>query len=235
MCKNYAKINFIQKKGESGMLGADVKLIDYSRKVDVANCVTHAVGAVAAAIGFIFMLAKANGARSFLSAIIYCVALTAVYTVSAVYHGLPAGESKRIARLADHSTVPVLIAGTATPCALMTLWNISPSHCVFVMVAGWGCTFFGIFSKLFFFEKLKKVTVTVYIVSSLAMLVSVVPLLDKINGEAFGGLLLGNAFYLTGAVFCAIGRKREAMHVVFHVFTLAASAVHWFVLYSYVI
>jgi hemolysin III len=217
------------------MLGSDVKLIDYSRKVDVANCITHASGAVAAAIGFAFMLAKANGVRSLLSAVIYCVSLIAVYSVSAVYHGLPAGEAKRIARLADHSTVPVLIAGTATPCALMTLWNISPAHCIFVMAAGWGCTLFGIFSKLFFFEKLKSVTVAVYIVSSVAMLVSVVPILDKINGGAFGGLLLGNAFYLTGAVFCAIGRKREVMHVVFHIFTLAASAVHWFVLYSYVI
>lgn len=217
------------------MLGSDVKLIDYSRKVDIANCITHASGAVAAAIGFAFMLAKANGERSLLSAVIYCVSLIAVYSVSAVYHGLPAGEAKRIARLADHSTVPVLIAGTATPCALITLWNISPAHCIFVMAVGWGCTFFGIISKLFFFEKLKSVTVAVYIVSSVAMLVSVVPILDKINGGAFGGLLLGNAFYLTGAVFCAIGRKREVMHVVFHVFTLAASAVHWFVLYSYVI
>ena len=217
------------------MLGTDVKLIDYSRKVDLANCITHATGALAAAIGFVFMFAKASGLRSILSAAIYGVALMAVYTVSAVYHGLPAGEGKRIARLADHSTVPVLIAGTATPCALMTLWNISPAHCVFVMAVGWGCTFFGIFSKLFFFEKLKRVTVAVYIVSSVAMLVSVVPILDKINGEAFGGLLLGNAFYLTGAVFCAIGRKREVMHVVFHIFTLAASAVHWLVLYCYVI
>ncbi len=217
------------------MLGSDVKLIDYSRKVDIANCITHASGAVAAAIGFAFMLAKANGERSLLSAVIYCVSLIAVYSVSAVYHGLPAGEAKRIARLADHSTVPVLIAGTATPCALITLWNISPAHCIFVMAVGWGCTFFGIISKLFFFEKLKSVTVAVYIVSSVAMLVSVVPILDKINGGAFGGLLLGNAFYLTGAVFCAIGRKREVMHVVFHIFTLAASAVHWFVLYSYVI
>lgn len=224
-----------ETKGGGGMLGADVKLIDYSRKVDLANCITHASGAVAAAVGFALMLMKASGLRSVLSAMIYGVALMAVYTVSAVYHGLPAGEAKRVARLADHSTVPVLIAGTATPCALMTLWNISPAHCIFVLAVGWGCTLFGIFSKLFFFEKLKSVTVAVYIVSSLAMLASVVPLLDKINSEAFGGLLLGNAFYLTGAIFCAIGRKREVMHVVFHIFTLVASAVHWFVIYGYVI
>lgn len=217
------------------MLGVDVKLIEYSRKVDLGNCITHAAGAVAAAVGFVFLVAKASGVRSILSAVIYGLALVAVYTVSAVYHGLTGGEAKRRARLVDHSTVPVLIAGTATPCALMTLWNLSPAHCVFVMSVGWGCTFFGIFSKLFFFEKLKTVTVTVYIVSGIAMLASVVPLLDKINGNAFGGLLLGNAFYLTGALFCAIGRKREVMHVVFHVFTVVGSAVHFLVIYNFVL
>ncbi len=217
------------------MLGSDVKLIDYSRKVDIANCITHASGAAMAAIGFAFMLAKANGVRSLLSAVIYCVSLIAVYSVSAVYHGLPAGEAKRIARLADHSTVPVLIAGTATPCALITLWNISPAHCIFVMAVGWGCTFFGIFSKLFFFEKLKRVTVAVYIVSSVAMLLTAIPFLGRIRGDAFGGLLVGNAFYLVGALFCAIGRKYPTMHVVFHVFTVIASAIHYFVILLFVL
>ncbi len=217
------------------MLGKEVKLIEYSRKVDKGNCITHAAGAAAAAVGFVFLLLKADGIRSVLSAVVYGLALVAVYTVSAVYHGLPSGEPKRRARLVDHSTVPVLIAGTATPCALMTLWNLNAAHSVFVLAIGWGCTLFGIFSKLFFFEKLKSVTVAVYIISSLAMLLSAIPVLGKINGDAFGGLLLGNLFYLTGALFCAIGRKREVMHVVFHVFTVVASASHWFVIYNYVL
>lgn len=217
------------------MLGKDVKLIEYSHRVDKGNCITHAAGAAAAAIGFVFLVLKANGFRSVLSAVVYGLALVAVYTVSAVYHGLPAGEAKRRARLVDHSTVPVLIAGTATPCALMTLWNLNAAHSVFVLAIGWGCTLFGIFSKLFFFEKLKSVTVAVYIISSLAMLMSAIPVLGKINGDAFGCLLLGNLFYLTGALFCAIGRKREVMHVVFHVFTVVASAIHWFVIYNYVL
>lgn len=217
------------------MLGKDVKLIEYSRRVDALNCITHAAGAAAAAAGFFFLLAEAEGFRGTLSAVIYGLSLVAVYTVSAVYHGLPSGEAKRRSRLIDHSTIPVLIAGTATPCALMTLWSISPAHCVFVMAVGWGCTLFGIFSKLFFFEKLRKVTVAVYIASSVAMLASVIPILGEINGDAFGGLLLGNGFYLAGAAFCGLGIKRPSMHVVFHVLTVAASAVHYFVIYKFVI
>lgn len=217
------------------MLGADVKLIEYSRKVDLANCITHAVGAAFAVIGFFFLVAEAEGLRGMISALVYGLSLTAVYVVSSVYHGLPCGESKRKARLIDHSTVPVLIAGTATPCALMTLWNLSVPHTAVVLILGWGCTLFGIFSKLFFFEKLKTVTVTVYIVSSIAMLLNAIPFLGKINGDAFGGLLLGNAFYLIGALFCAICRKHPSMHVVFHIFTVIASSIHYFVILLFVL
>ena len=217
------------------MIGADVKLIEYSRKTDFFNCITHAVGAVAAAVGFFFLILKADSPRGFLSSVVYGLSILAVYSVSSVYHGLPLGEAKRRARLIDHSTVPVLIAGTATPCALMTLWNISIPHTVFILVIAWGCTLFGIFSKLFFFEKLKTVTVAVYIVSSLLMLSSATPVIGKINLGAFNGLLLGNAFYLVGALFCAIGRKRPAMHVVFHVFTVIGSAIHYWVILNFVI
>ncbi len=217
------------------MLVKDVKLIEYSRNVDAGNCITHAAGAAAAAIGSALLVLQAGGLRSVLSAAVYGLSLMAVYIVSAVYHGLPAGEAKRTARLVDHSAIPVLIAGTATPCALVTLWNISPAHGAFVLATGWACAIFGIFSKLFFFEKLKKITVAVYIVSSLAMLVSAIPVLGKISREAFFGLLLGCVVYLAGSVFCAIGRKKEAMHVVFHVFTAAASAIHYLVIYNYVI
>ena len=217
------------------MLGKNVGLIEYSHKVDAANCVTHAIGAVAAAVGLVFLAVKASGARSVVSAVVFGLSLVAVYTASAVYHGLPSSETKRTARLVDHSTVPVLFAGTATPCALITLWNISPKHCAVVLALGWGCTLFGVISKLFFFEKLKNITVAVYIVSGIAMLATAVPLLGEINGDAFGGLLIGNAFYLIGGLFCAVGRKRPAMHVVFHVLTVIGSAVHYYVIYSYVI
>ncbi len=217
------------------MLGSDVKLIEYSRRVDLGNSITHGAGAIAAVIGFFFLVAEANGLRGIISAVVYGLSIIAVYTVSSVYHGLPIGEAKRKARLIDHSTVPVLIAGTATPCALMTLWNLSIPHTVFVLAVGWGCTLFGIFSKLFFFEKLKKVTVAVYIISSVAMLLTAIPFLGRIRSDAFGGLLLGNAFYLVGALFCAIGRKHPTMHVVFHVFTVIGSAVHYFVILLFVL
>lgn len=217
------------------MIAKDVKLIEYSKKVDFANCLTHALGAFASVAALILMVMKAESLRSTLSAVIYGVSMIAVYTVSAVYHGLKNGEAKRIARLVDHSTVPMLIAGTATPCALITLYEISTFHSLLVLCLAWFCTLFGLFSKLFFFEKMRKVTVAIYIISCLIMICSAVPLLGQINSDAFGGLVLGNVFYLIGAAFCGLGIKRPYLHVVFHIFALFAGITHFFVIYIYVI
>ncbi len=225
----------MNKQGVINLIGEDVKIIEYSSKVDFGNCLTHSVGAFLSVFGIIALCFKAEGTREFFACLIYGFSLLAVYSVSAVYHGLKPGEAKRRARILDHATVPVLIAGTATPCALITLHQISAFHSIFVFVLAWGCTIFGMVSKIFFFEKLKVVTMTVYIASSALMLLSVVPILDKINMGGFRLLLLGCAFYLIGAVLCALGIKRPFLHVIFHVFIMLGSAVHYYAIYTVVI
>ncbi len=216
-------------------MNKNVELIKYSRKVDFWNCLTHAAGAFFSLFALVLMLLKAEGFRDFVSATIYGVSLIAVYSVSALYHGLRNDEAKRKARLADHSTVPVLIAGTATPCALITLYDVSIPHSILVFSLAWLCTLFGIFSKIFFFEKLKNVTLVVYIVSCAVMLISVVPLIDSFDGGAFSKLVFGCIFYLVGLIFCGLGKKKEVLHTVFHIFVLIGSTFHFFVIYKFVI
>ena len=217
------------------MIGKDVKLVEYSQKVDLMNGLTHAVGAVLAVIGAAMLVSDAEGTRYMMSAIVYGITLVAVYTVSAVYHLLPKGEKKRRARIADHSTVPFLIAGTATPCALISLYNLKPLLGVTVFVLGWLCTLFGLISKLFFFEKLKAVTMAVYIASGFIMLCSVIPVADRINMGAFRELIYGCLFYTAGAVMCGMGRKYPSLHIIFHLFVILGSAFHFYVIYRYII
>lgn len=217
------------------MINKDIGLIEYSRRVDAGNCITHAIAAVLSVPALIMLVLKADGLRHTLSAVIFGVSLVAVYTVSAVYHGLTDEKRKQTARLIDHSTVPLLIAGTATPCALITLYEISVPHALAVFFLGWFSTLFGLFAKLFFFEKTRKLTVAVYITASLIMMSCALPFLDRINGGGFGGIVFGNALYLTGALFCLLGRKRPALHIVFHIFTVLASATHFAVIYRFVV
>ena len=217
------------------MINRDIGLIEYSKKVDMGNCITHAVAAVLSVPALVMLVLKAEGLRSVASAVIFGMSMLAVYSVSAVYHGLTDKKKKEIACLVDHSTVPVLIAGTATPCALMTLYEISVTHALFVLFLGWFSAVFGLFAKLFFFEKTRKVTVAVYIVSCALMVGCAVPLLGQIDTHAFGEIIFGNVLYLVGALFCLIGRKRPVMHVIFHIFVVLAGAVHYFTIYRFVI
>lgn len=229
-----AAVFLLFMKREMKTLIKEVKLVEYSKTVDLLNCLTHAAGSVLAVVFTVMMLKKAVGARQILSTVIYGLSFFAVFTVSAVYHGLRDERKKRKARLIDHSTVPLLIAGTATPCAMITLFEVSRGRCALVMGLGWFCFFFGLFSKLFFFEKLKAVTMAVYIVSGAVMLLSVVPILDKIDPAAFMKLVYGCILYLVGALFCAIGRKKPLCHVIFHVFVLFGAVVHFYVIYQFV-
>lgn len=211
----------------------EIRLIEYSKNVELGNSITHTLGAVLSVGAAILLLLNAKDLRHILSAVIYGFSMIAVYSVSAVYHGLKIGESKRIARLIDHSAIPVLIAGTATPCALITVYEISPAHSLTVLIIAWFCALFGVFAKLFFFQKLRKVTVAVYIISCAAMLLSVVPIIGEINAAAFRGILAGCVLYLIGAFFCWLGIKREAFHIVFHIFVLLGSAAHFYIIYTY--
>ncbi len=212
-----------------------VKVIEYTPKVDFWNCFTHVLGMVMSLVALIMLCLKAQGGREIFCGIIYALSMMAVYTVSSVYHAIKPSPLKAKARRADHCTVPLLIAGTATPCALVTLWAVSKPHGILVFSLAWFCAIFGIISKMFFFEKLKSLTMAVYIISSAVMLLSVIPLLGEINSGAFGKLVIGCMFYLAGCVLCGLGQRWQWLHALFHVLVLMGSATHLYVIYNFVI
>ena len=214
----------------------DVKLIEYSKPVDALNCITHAIGAALAVIGMVFLVKKSlilSDTVGVISCIIYSVSLIAVYAISALYHGLPQGEAKRKARLFDHLAIPLLLAGTSTPCALITLRRVSTPNSILVITIAWFCAIFGIIAKLFFFEKLKAAVMAVYFTGGAIMLLSTVPLLENISKTGFLILVVGCVAYTVGALFCHGGIKRPWMHVIFHIFTVFGSAFHYFAIYAY--
>ena len=214
------------------MIGKDVELIEYSKHVDIMNAITHGLGVVFGVFGSFFLIIRADGLRENFAVIIYGIALSVVYTVSTVYHSLKKGEAKRIARIVDHSAIPLLIAGTATPCALIILFDVSIPHGVAVFCLAWLCTIFGLFSKIFFFEKLKAFTMGVYVACCSVMLIIAVPLLGKIDIGDFLLMLTGCAFYGVGAILVRLGRKYEILHPIFHVVVLIGSAFHYYVIFN---
>ena len=46
--------------------------------------------------------------------------------------------------------------------------------------------------------------------------------------------MLGCAVYIFGSIFCDVGRKHPWFHVPFHIFMVAGSMIHAYVIYEYV-
>ena len=187
-----------------------VGLINYSRPWDISFCVSHAAGALFGIAAHALAVSKTmreGDATATEAALIYTMAFILVYTISALYHGLLPGKAKAFARRLDHMAIPILLAGTATPCALLTLYGINPAHGIAVFSAGWLCATFGVITKLFFFnnEKLKVACMASYFICGAAMMISAVPLIGVIDKTAFMQLVIGCVLYAIGAIFCLIG------------------------------
>ena len=103
-----------------------------------------------------------------------------------------------------------------------------------MLLLGWGSVLFGFIAKLFFFQKTKAACVAVYIIAGAVMLSCSLAVIDEINVHALLLLVLGCAVYLFGSIFCAVGRKHPWCHVPFHIFMVAGSMIHAYVIYEYV-
>jgi hemolysin III len=90
-----------------------------SRGEEVANGVTHAVGAVLAVAGLVVLAVSASrhGTARAVVALVFGAALVLLYSTSTLYHSVGPGHAraKAVLRVLDHSAIFLLIAGTYTP------------------------------------------------------------------------------------------------------------------------
>jgi hemolysin III len=111
------------------------------------NGYTHLVGAILAAAGaatLITLAATTGDATRIVSFSVYGTALFLLYLVSTIYHSLR-GRAKDVFRKLDHVAIYIMIAGTYTPFALVTLhgaWGWS------MFGAIWGLAAVGIVQEL---------------------------------------------------------------------------------------
>ena len=93
---------------------------------EIANSVTHAVGAVIMLILLPISSTYSYEAHGFLSSIgvsIFVISLFLMFLSSTIYHSMAYGSThKYVLRIIDHSMIYVAIAGSYTP-VVLTLMN----------------------------------------------------------------------------------------------------------------
>jgi hemolysin III len=214
-------------------IGSEVNGLQSSRREELANSIISAVGLVFAVAGSIVLIARAGNygtSRHVVSCSIYAGTLMFLYAASTLYHSIHVPRAKTILRAFDHSAIFLLIAGTYTPFALVSLrdtWGWS------LFGVTWGLAAIGITFQAWLCRQ-PVVRVCLYVGMGWAALAVVKPLFATVAPGGLMLLLVGGLAYTAGIGFYA-WRGLAYHHAIWHVFVLAGSICHFFAILFYVI
>lgn len=205
----------------------------YSPREELINILSHGLGLLLSIIALPFLIYKAQSLGSILditSASIYGVSSIVLYLASTLFH--LAKNPKVITRLNifDHSSIYVLIAGTYTPFALVTLNGII-GWTVFALV--WSFAIIGIVLKLFYIGKYRLLSTIMYVLMGWLIVFFGKSLASNLSDAGLWWLIAGGLSYSIGAVFYYF-RKIPFNHAIFHFFVLGGSLCHFITIYWYV-
>jgi hemolysin III len=197
------------------------------------NGLTHLAGsalAVAGAVTLVASAARAGDPWRIVAVSIFGLMLVLLYAVSTLYHSVR-GRAKRVFRKLDHCAIYLLIAGTYTPFALVSLrgaWGWS----LFGVV--WGLAALGIAQEFMLGKGARPVSLALYVVMGWLGLVASGPLLGSLGHDGFAWLAAGGLVYTSGVVFYLYDEKWRHAHGIWHLFVLGGSAAHWVTVFAFV-
>lgn len=212
-----------------------IKIPEYTLGEEIMNAILHGIGAllsISALILCVVFSAIHHNVYAVVSSCIYGATLIILYTMSCLYHSLKINNAKRIFRIIDHCSIFLLIAGTYTPFALVSL-NGALGWTVFGII--WGCAVIGIVLNAIDLNKFKIFSMVLYIAMGWAIVFAFKPLLANVDMSGIYLLVSGGIVYTIGAIFYGIGKNHKYMHSVFHFFVLSGSILHFFSILLYVV
>lgn len=194
---------------------------------EIANAVTHGVGAllaIAALVVLIVMAAIKGTAWHIVSFSIFGSTLVLLYFASTLYHSLAFTRARGLFHKFDHISIYLLIAGTYTPFCLTALrgwvgWT------VFGIV--WTCAVGGVIVKSISVGKQVRISTILYVLMGWVILIAIKPLFEAMSFNGFMLLIAGGVSYTLGTIFF-LRDQVKYNHSVWHLFVLGGSILHFF-------
>ena len=193
---------------------------------EIANCVSHGVGLLAALVATPFLVlaaARRGDGVAIVGASVFAGTVVVLYLASTLYHALPTNKAKRVFRVIDHSAIFLLIAGTYTPFTLG------------VLRGAWGWTLFGVVWSLAVLGvtfkavggiRYPRLSASLYIGMGWLALIAIRPLWLHVPVAGWLWLIAGGLAYTAGIAFYAAERMRYG-HLVWHLFVLIGTTCHF--------
>ena len=199
----------------------------------------NGTAAIVASIGLVVLLAANPGGLSLGVALaVYAGSLVAMFTISCLYHSVPWKETwKARMRRLDHSAIFLVVAGTYTPIAVVSL---EPAWRNASLTAVWIAAVVGIVLKFVEREIRLARSVTIQTVMGWAAVIPMFHIAERLGGNLIIMVSIAGALYTVGMVFMLTGRPRLfprvfSHHELFHVLVIAASTVNFVAILKYVL
>ena len=197
------------------------------------NSISHLLGAGLAILGTLLLVvlaAQLGDPWKIVSFSIYGAMLIALYVCSTLYHSVR-GRAKLVLQKVDHCSIYLLIAGTYTPFALVSLrgpWGWS------LLGAVWTLALVGIAQEIWFAKGARVLSLVIYLLMGWLALVAVMPLWHALTPVGFAWLAAGGVFYTVGIIFFVADTKIRHGHGVWHLFVLGGSSCHFYTVLRFV-
>lgn len=198
------------------------------------NSITHGLGIFASIAGLIMLLLRAARTENiwmFVGFSLYGASSIVLFISSTLYHALQDGKVKSFFRYIDHGSIYLLIAGTYTPFALISLSG-SLGWSLFGTI--WSLALFGILFDVLTSERFPKFGVATYVLMGWLSLIALPGLLNQLGIVGLSLLISGGFVYTLGIVFYT-WKELSYNHAIWHLFVLGGGAFHYFTVYFFVV
>ncbi|MCE7537277.1 PAQR family membrane homeostasis protein TrhA [Aliivibrio fischeri] len=206
----------------------------YSKKEELANSLSHALGMVFGVVALILLLLKANAANAdwltITSMSVYGASIILLFLASTLYHSIAAPKAKRLLKTLDHCAIFLLIAGSYTPYLLVSLRT---PLAYWLMGVIWAIALIGIIGKIVFVYRFKKLSLFTYLIMGWLSVIAVYQLVIHIDINGVILLGLGGVIYSLGVIFY-VAKKIPYNHAIWHLFVLGGCVTQFLSIYYYV-
>ena len=211
---------------------------EYTVGEEIAHSVIHGLGAMlgVAALVLMCVFGARNGSPSqVVSGAVYGSSIIILYLASTIYHAVVNPRAKEILERFDHMAIYILIAGSYTPFALVTLREAGrPGLAWPIFGIVWGLTIAGSVFKLFFTGRFRVASTLAYIGMGWIVVFCIKPLKEVMPAAGIFWLILGGGLYTLGTIFY-LWRGIRFHHAVWHAFVLAGSVTQFIAILFWVI
>lgn len=203
----------------------------YSVAEEWLNSISHGLACVAAIVGLVFMLLRAENSISVTASAVYGGTLIFMFLSSTIYHAVTHQKAKGLLKLFDHSAIYLLIAGTYTP---LTLVAIGGKLGVIATAFIWVLAIAGVAFKMIARHRFPKVSVVTYLIMGWIVVGLIYPLYQALPGSGLWLIVAGGLCFSIGVLFY-VAKSKKYTHAIWHLFVIGGCSCHYFSIYYYVV